>query len=451
MKTIKLFLLAILSDAISFLQMKCVAVIYHVGSPITLNDAVMSGTIYEKERVDIDVTTPIYKDRIGKMKLVALLDKLRRSMAKTTRIRGFEERRAPNIITLTGTNTSASTANATVVLTLTTGLEKNCYKYQTIKLLGYGNTGMSVEGYVIQDPDTANHQISVKPIDSGKKFGLTSGTTIPNTTRVLITGNWNPQLAKAVKNPTVIPNPIYNNTQTLRHNFTVSEQAMKERAYGEDELTRLKSNCEYRHAEDVYKTFIFNGASFRVDQTVASPTTQLNYQYGLLANILNNSDKNFEYPSGSNNVDNFDTFQYNLFDLMLGGGTDSRLGVANKAFRALMTQLKKDRGYYILNNDAYMDTFGIAGVETVITENGKIDLMIDGCFNEVYNVSTQPSIMALHLRYVELKDFIKTMWRLNIQDNDVLGRMDELVTEFTNLLYLPEAHGVMRQAYVAAS
>ena len=413
---------------------------------IAYENAIKTGSIAEDERVNLDVITPLYSDRPTAMGVLTVLDKLARNRTKTTTVKGHEERMRPQSLTIASALSPGAVANATLTIPLAAGEAKHAYEGMTVKIMmSPANSNYQVEGYVTE-VDTVANTVGVKPINPTKIFGK-SGTasSVPSGTKLMIVGNWNAEFQKAVLQPTVKPNPVTNITQTLRNNFSVSLEAELERTYQVDEAVRLGNIAKYHHQTDVYKSLLFNGTKYQLSQSLSQPT-QKNYMGGLESYILGNSTRNMEYASTATIISDFDTFQTGLFDLLLAEGTYKRLAVCNKATRKHFTDLKKDRGWYIFNNDAYMDIFGISGVKTVETDCGQFDLLVDGYVNEFYPNINEPYIMAIHPAYVCLKDFVKTKYRQYMQDNDVLGRMDEWVTIMSIIVFLSESCGVFRKA-----
>lgn len=446
-----------IADTFSVFRLKSLGALSYAAASIPFAAAVKSGVIATTDRVNIDVVEPLYSDRPKEFGLMTMMDKLKRNKTKTTNTKGFEERMSPDVVVSgAAVNTTAVSTGGNVVLPVATGMGKHFYAGQTIKLLLNTASGWTDVGRV---QSVSGDNVTVKPINTTSyKFGAYSNAAgIPAATRILLTGNANEELAKATLNPIVLPNRVINNTQTIRHNFMISKEGEMERVYGVDEIARLSANMHYNHAREIYKSLLFNGSSFMTRQGFDTAgavdytqNTHLNYSQGIEATLLANSDKNVQYTAGSDLYASFSGYQFNLFDLMVAGGTDTRLALANKAAKKFFTDQKKNKGWYIFNNDEFRDVFGIPGVKTVETDQGKFDLLVDGIVDRVYTGEDLPYIMGLHLRYVELKDFLKTMQRTNIQDNDVLGRMDECVSIFTNLVFLPEAHGIWRPSYTNA-
>lgn len=420
---------------------------------IGFQDAVKTGII--SQRINVDYSEELYSDRPSVGGIFTILNELRKrsKQALTSTVRGFEQREAPDIIITNGAVNPATDLNnpeVTFVLKSTPRYINACHKDQTVKLLINVTTGYSAEG-VITYVDVATNTIKIKSIDAAKYLGKGAVGTygaIPDATRILITGNVNQENAGANDQPTILPSPVSNELQTIRDNYALSLEVQKQRMYGQNERTRLLESCRYRHQKNLPKTLLFNGSSSNVVQTATS-TTQIRYAAGIERQILDNSPKNVEYENAEDFYDAFDQFQFGLFDPMLvDGGQWVRFLGGNKAMRKFFTDLKRDKpGIEITDHPGYNTEFGISGVQKIKTDAGEFHLYVDPLIQQVYPNIDEPYGMALHLNYIEIKMMQDTMLRANIQNPDVLGAKDEFVTILSNLLYLPELHGIIRKEF----
>lgn len=419
---------------------------------VGFTDAVKTGII--SERIDVDYSKMLYKDKPSVGGIFTILNELRKrsSQALSSTVKGFEQKEAPDILITNGAVNPATVAGAAVVFTLasTPKFINACHVDQTMQLLINVTAGYTADCKVTA-VNTATNELTLAPINPalllGKGLVGTYGA-IPSGTRMMITGNANAENTGANSQPTVLPTPVSNELQTIRDNYDLSFETSKQRMYGENERTRLMESCKYRHMKNLPKTTLFNGPAVNIAQSTSS-STQIRYAAGIESQILTHSTKNVTYTNTADFYDAFDLFQFGIFDPMLvDGGQWVRFLGCNKAMRKFFTELKKDKpGIKITDHDGYNTEFGISGVEKVKTDAGTFHLYVDPLIQQKYPNIDEPYGMALHLNYVEIKMMQDTMLRANIQNNDVLGMKDEFVTIFSNLLYLADLHGIIRKSF----
>lgn len=409
-----------------------------VRTTIALEDAVKSGIV--NERVDIEVDTKIYKDRETEAPMTYLIETLKSRPTTTPSVVGFEQRAKPDVVTINGA-ISAPSVGAGISVTLVAGQRKFISINDTVEFQYTPDTAnaFTAHGWVTAKSSGDANVMTVVPVQATKKLAKNSGG-IPDGTRIIITGNMYNQHSKSVTPTHILTNKVTNVTQIIRTGFELSRTAGKQRMFGESERSRNKHAKQLEHLASAEKTLLGNGAMEIIEQTQDN-SIQRGYMAGLKYQIANNSDKNLQYSNPDEFLDAFDQWETKLFNRQIIDGVQRRrFALVNTATSNFFTWLKRERpGVDIEDNKS----FGIDGVQTIKTGNGKIDFYVHPYWDLKYNDAKKPFLMATHLAYIEHRPFQKTILRANIQDNDLDGTKDEWLTEFTYTLYLPELHGIL--------
>lgn len=421
----------------------------------SFDDVLSTGILNTDDRINLHVLEPLYDGVPTAAPLFTILDKIKRTKMSTSKWKGFEQRNTPDMTSARLAFAPSSAAGLPVTIFLPTGttgeeITRFMYPGRTVKLdlaiteqTGMGVAGYTGDGY-IESVDLANQKIVVKPIDPAKKFGKNSSNVAADSP-IRLLGNWNDTKAGATAQPMVIPTMVSNVSQKTRNNFSIDDDAAEERLYSGDEVARLSKLCKFEHLKDLYKSMVFNGAQYVLNQSYSS-STQIGYAGGIEASILGSSPNNVEYDDINDLYNSFATFQMGLFSTNINGGSDDRTVLANRATKQWIRDQKFARQWEITRSDMYMDVFGIPGVDEVETGQGRFHIIYDNYANQFYSNPDEPFMMAMHLGNIELGDYLKTTYYSNIQPRDVSIRMDEWRTSFSNLVFLAELHGIWRKA-----
>ena len=419
---------------------------------ISYDSAVKSGIV--DERVDIDYGNKIYKDRKGIAPLLYLTNTLSSRPARTTKIRGFEQRSPSRFVTPLA-NFGANASTCTVKVSAED--YRSIQKYMTFNIHmtagsvdpDHCTTSVYVDGKAISGSDyvlTLN-AITFKPdgVTRAKIARDNSGTQFAAaTTKLFRTGTLFGQNDRSVDPATHIPNVIENYTQIFRNHYELSDSVAMENMYAnETERNRLMEEARFEHLLGLEAALLFNGKGTLDTQTLNS-SLQRGYMQGLEYTLTQEGAVNYTTYSDPNDfADAFDDWQYKLFSpKIIDGNQYKRLLLCNKAMRKHFSDLKLQKpGIEIGANGIY----GIDGIDTIKMDNGfSFDAILHPLVDEKYPDSDKPYGMALHLAYIEGRPYRNTRLKANIQYPDQDGAKDEFITEWTYLLYLPELHGVIQ-------
>lgn len=408
-------------------------------------DAVKTGVF--DQQIKIDYSDEIYTDKKLSARLLYILDMMGSKPAKTTVVKGFNKSMQDDILASAssahGTN---NTAGAEVTIELANASMKNqITERATLELDYVPTTGFTNYVYVSSKDSSSgtndDRKVKVKPIDPAKKVGKDASANFPASTLVNVTGTWFEQHAASVKPVSFFPTVVENYTQIERTGYEYSETAAQEDLYTKGTLKNgLMEDARRDHLLKQEKTLLFNGPKYKKDIAAQTDTVQIGYMQGLIYTVKTESPNVKSYDVGAWEYDLFDEWQFNLFDPELDDEVGKRLLICNKAMRKFFTDLKKEKpGIEIAPND----TYGIPGIQTVVTDYGSFDLMVHPRINARWPSKDNPFGLALHLDYMEYKPFRKTRLKTGIQNNDVDGAKDEFISEWTYLMYQPVYHGMI--------
>lgn len=409
---------------------------------IAYDTAVKTGII--QERVDIDYGIKIYKDRVNIAPMTYIMDNLRSRPAKTTTVKGFEQRSAGRFVTAVGTfGSAANSANSPATLTLSSNEVKSIQVYQTFEITGTTIVGASYTKYCYVSAKPTSTTITLYPVDKTKILRPSNSlATWASGTKLFKTGTMFGQNDRSVEAVTNKVNVIQNVTQIFRNPYELSESARMENLYAnETERNRLMEEARFEHLLGIEAAHLFNGPMV-LDSETSTPTVQRGYMQGLEYDIKTNSPHYTVYNDPVDFMDAYDSWQFGLFSpRIIDGNMYKRFLICNKAMRKFFHNLKEQKpGIEIGANG----TYGIDGIDTIKLDNGySFDAFLHPMVDEKYPDDDKPYGMALHLAYIENKPYRKTRLKANIQYNDQDGLKDEFLTETTHLMYLPELAGVI--------
>lgn len=404
--------------------------------------AVDSGTI--ENRTNIDYKEAIHKDRKGVTFFTYVIRKFNSRPAKTSIVRGFEQRSVPFILqTNSNISSPASAADDPMNIVLKAGQVDFVVKEN---LLAFDFDADEANGYTAHVRVTAkvnSTTITVKPQDPTMKIGKSASVGVPADTIINVTGSAFKQNSDAEAPLTVMPTVVENVTQIQRDFIALSETAMTERLYGETERSRQRQVMEQIHAYKRENTMLFNGRKVLIKSSTSSDKIQKGIMQGFEYTILKNSPKNDQYDVHS--YSRFLDFLAGVFDpLVLDGAQTKRMAFTNQAGRRMLTDLKMSQ-YGGVREIEPNKGFGVSGVDTVYADSGTLDLFLHPIVNAKYKALNEPYFMVFHPAYVEYSSLRSTRLQAGIQNPQTDGVMDAMLTEETHQVYLPELHGIYRK------
>lgn len=414
-----------------------------VGTFIPYDQAVKTGII--SQRVDIDYGPKIYKDRVNVSPMLYIMDNMRSRPAKTTTIKGFEQRSYKRTVTATSAIVpagSVNTANTLATVSLSADDVKSVQVNSTFEIMFSGSITGNYTKYVYVYDKPTTTTIRLLPIDSTKAVRSAAGTDFPSGSKLWRTGSMFGQNDRSVDGVSTHVNVIENYTQIFRNPYELSESAKLENLYAnETERNRLMEEARYEHLLGIESALLFNGPKVLNTQT-SSSSVQRGYLEGIYYTITQNSGNHTTYSDPVDIMDAFDDWQYGLFSpRIIDGNQFKRFLLCNKAMRKHFHNIKEQKpGIEIGPNG----TYGIPGIDTIRMDNGyEFDAYLHPMIDERYPDEDKPFGMALHLAYMEFRPYRRTKLNANIQYNDQDGIKDEFKGEYTYLMYIPELAGVI--------
>lgn len=418
----------------------------YAGNLISYDDAITSGVF--GQLINIDIGDRIFDNKVVFAPMYYLLNQFTKDQALTSVVRGYDRIVQKDILFTAAAFTSQATAGEALTLTLNatgTAYDKNnLIERQIIELDFTPGSGYTNEVYVYSKNNTDTTTISVKSTNPSLKIGTGSGEEVAANTLMNCLGTFFAQKTGSVEPISFFPTLIENVYQYFKTPYSLDEVAMKERLFVKGTLRDMQdTDAQQAHLNLIEKSFLFQGEAYRHD-THYSPTidrTQVGKMRGLIYWLKNGgSDTAQGYETWS--IDEFDDWQWKIFDPELGDVNGKRLLIANKATRKFFTDLKTAKqGVELAPND----TYGIPGITTIYTDSGQFDLFVHPKISARYNDPQKPFMMALTPTMITINPLIDTYLANGIQANDNTELKAEYRTAMTYKLHNAATpyHGIL--------
>lgn len=399
--------------------------IYADDDIISWDKAVKTGIF--KQQIKIDYKTKIWDNKAPYVPALSIFKKFSKRAAKSTIIYGWDRTVVKDILTIPGETTS-NTSTGTLDIELTAGDKNNLLVNQNLQLCYTPGSGYTNDVYVVSK-DVSGHvnQITVAAIDPTLKIGVGSGTPIPANTMINCLGTYFEEYSGSVKPISQYPRKVTNYMQFFKSPYEYSETAANVDLYTDGTLrNELDKQAQIHLMIQMEKAILMNGKKYGHDATT-SDETQNSKMQGILYSIFHGDDYGNVSPanhgySGDFSIDEFDAFQFPLFDSELGDVFGKRFVLCNKAARKFFTDLKTAKPAVEL---APNDTYGIKGITKVITDAGELDVFVHPKIDKRFPDMDKPFMAALTLPMIEIEELIPTYLAANIQATDVTGYKSE--------------------------
>jgi len=407
-------------------------------------DAVTTGVF--DQTINIDYGDAIFYNKSLNARLLTVLTRLGAKPAKTTIVKGFQQKVSYNVLSQTGNAVVA--AGSSLVLTLGANasqgkeMKNQVQQGTTLELtpnpdgVGYNATTHTHYVYVLDktpasDPD--NRKITVVPINPALGINPCAASSA-----LYVLGSWYHQMAGSPKPISMHPTVIDNYVQLLKTPYEYSDMAAAENLYVKGTLKqRLDDHAKRMHLIGREMSLLMNGPKYRDTQGGGSDDTDIGYQQGIIYSIVNAGGRAVkQYDSGTWDYAKFKDWAYKLFDPEIDDEPGKRFVPCNKAAIEFFTDLESQRIVKITPNG----TYGIPGIRSVETSWGMFDLMMHPRIDERWKDMANPVMIALHLGQIEHKPYIPTYLAANIQNPDVTGKKSEYRTAEAVLVYNAETH-----------
>lgn len=402
---------------------------------VSWDTAVSTGVL--KQRIVIDYKKHIWDNKVPYVPMLSILNKFSKRKAKSTTVITWNRNQIKDLLTLPA-ETDSQTVPGTMEITLAHNDKNNLLVNQNLQLCYKPDEGYTNDVYVVSKTVTGfEDKIVIAPVVAGELIGVGEETPIPAGTTINVLGTYFDEWSHSPEPISLQPVQETNFQQFFKSPYAYTETAAEVDLYTEGTLrNELDKQAQIQLLLQMEKAMLFNGKKWE-HNAEAGDARQNRKLQGLLYTIAHGDDHgnvspaNHGYTAGAFTIDEFDKFQFPLFDPELGDIYGKRFVLCNKAARKFFTDLKTAKqGVELAPNDAY----GIKGITKVYTDAGEMDIFVHPKIAARFPDMHKPFMVALTLPMIEIQELLTTRLAANIQDPDITGYKSEYRNQSTILV-----------------